>query len=228
MKFVFSIKKAEGYQDFILLESVFSEFVFGRPVMNWKDFTRRNVVDFCNQIGSRTFCLKDFIKAKIDAFQHFKPNNNHIEAKIRQQLQVLRDTGIISFLDNSGHYTLRGIDLLEPEKKELQSIDVSGEIPERREYLVETYVRNITWAKKAREIFGEYCLYRKCRNTFLKDDGTRYIEVHHIIPLCNGGEDGIWNMSVLCAHHHRMAHFSDAKTRITMENYLLKEVEQRL
>ncbi|MBE6823326.1 MAG: hypothetical protein E7518_09565 [Ruminococcaceae bacterium] len=32
------------------------------------------------------------------------PNNNHIRAKIRQQLQVLRNDGIIEFVDNAGTY----------------------------------------------------------------------------------------------------------------------------
>ncbi|MSP28757.1 MAG: HNH endonuclease [Methylococcales bacterium] len=63
---------------------------------------------------------------------------------------------------------------------------------------------------------------------YLREDGTPYIEVHHIIPLCHGGEDGIWNLSVLCAHHHRMAHFADVKTRITVENFLLNEIAARI
>ena len=54
-------------------------------------------------------------------------------------------------------------------------------------------------------------------NTFLKEDGSRYIEVHHIVPLHCGGEDGIWNLSVLCAHHHRMAHFAGLRERKQIE-----------
>lgn len=37
------------------------------------------------------------------------PNNQHIRAKIRQQLQVLRDEGVIEFLGD-GQYRLRWID----------------------------------------------------------------------------------------------------------------------
>ncbi|MFC1485888.1 HNH endonuclease [Candidatus Latescibacterota bacterium] len=130
--------------------------------------------------------------------------------------------------DYSGHYTLRGVDLLNLEKEETQAIDLTKEEPEKREYLVETYVRRVTWARKAIELFGDLCLYKKCHNTFFRDDGTRYIEVHHIIPLYRGGEDGIWNLSVLCAHHHRMAHYSNARTRYSIEKYLLKEIKYRL
>ncbi len=196
--------------------------------MTWKDFVYKNVVEYCNQIGSRTFSLQDFTRDRIEVFKKFKPDNKHTEAKIRQQLQFLRNDNLISFVDNSGHYTLRGVDLLASEMDEIKTIDLSRETPEKKEYIIETYVRNVAWAKKARGILGEFCLCSGCKNTFFRNDGTRYIEVHHIIPLCRGGEDGLWNMSVLCAHHHRMAHFSDVKTRINLEKYLIKEVQCRL
>ena len=35
------------------------------------------------------------------------PNNNNVKAKIRQQLQVLRDAGILTFL-TPGHYEIVG------------------------------------------------------------------------------------------------------------------------
>ncbi|MCF7791803.1 MAG: HNH endonuclease [Victivallales bacterium] len=196
--------------------------------MKWKEFVLKNIIEYCNRIGSRTFSLSDFTKDKKEVFRLFKPDNKHTEAKIRQQLQFLRDDNVLSFLDNTGHYTLRGIDLLEKEKQEIHSLDISKETPERKEYLVETYVRDVAWAKKARNIFGEFCLCKNCNNTFIKDDGLRYIEVHHIIPLCKGGEDALWNLSVLCAHHHRMAHYSDIRTRIQLEKFLLKEIQCRL
>jgi predicted HNH restriction endonuclease len=195
--------------------------------MTWKDFVYQNVIEHCNKAGSRTFSLQELLNERIDAFKLFRPNNKHVEAKIRQQLQFLRDGNLITFLDNSGHYTLRGIDLLKPEAEETKTIDLTKEAPKKREYLVEVYVRHVAWARKAREAFGDLCIYNCCSNTFFREDGTRYIEVHHIIPLYKGGEEGLWNLSVLCAHHHRMAHFSDAKTRIAVENYLIKEVKSR-
>lgn len=192
--------------------------------MTWKDFVYKNIIEHCDNAGSRTFSLQQLLRERIDAFMRFRPDNKHVEAKIRQQLQFLRDDGLITFLDNSGHYTLRGIDLLKPEAEETKTIDLTKEAPEKREYLVEVYVRGVTWARKAREVYGDLCVYRRCNNTFYREDGTRYIEVHHIIPLCKGGEEGLWNLSVLCAHHHRMAHYSDAKTRIAVENYLIRKV----
>ena len=196
--------------------------------MKWKDLVFMEVVNYCNDIGSRTFSLKDFLDAKLQLFTKSKPQNQHVEAKIRQQLQSLRDEQKITFLDNSGHYTLRDIYLLDKEKEETQAIDLSKEHPEKREYLVETYVRNVKWAQKAVEVLGDFCLCAGCKNTFTRQDGTRYIEVHHIVPLFKGGEDGIWNMAVLCAHHHKIAHYGDDKTKYEIERYLLNEVKHRL
>jgi len=196
--------------------------------MTWKEFVYQNIIEYCNEAGSRTFSLQELLNGRINVFKRFRPDNKHVEAKIRQQLQFLRNDGMITFLDNSGHYTLRGIDLLKLEAEETKTIDLTKESPEKREYLVELYVRDVFWARRAREVLGDLCIFNGCKNTFFREDGTRYIEVHHIIPLCKGGEEGLWNLSILCAHHHRMAHYSDAKTRIMIEKHLLKEVRQRL
>jgi hypothetical protein len=40
-------------------------------------------------------------------------------------------------------------------------------------------------------------------------DGTVYLEVHHILPLAQGGLDLIENVVALCPECHRFAHFGD-------------------
>ena len=80
--------------------------------MTWKEFTYRLIIDYCNSRGSRTFSLKKFYSENEETIARFKPHNQHRLAKIRQQLQFLRDENLLTFLDNSGHYTLRGVDLL--------------------------------------------------------------------------------------------------------------------
>lgn len=192
----------------------------------WKEFTLKQVLDFCNKKGFRTFSLKEFNKNRINKFREFKPNNNNIEAKIRQQLQILRDEGFLTFVDNSGNYTLRSEQLLLSEKMELSTIELMDEEPKKREYLIETYVRKTIWAKRAIEVFGDRCLLEGCKNTFLKDNGNRYIEVHHIVPLFRGGENGLWNLSVLCAHHHKEAHFSKYKNQLNIQKQL-QEINER-
>jgi len=194
----------------------------------WKEFTRFAIREYCNRRGSRTFTLKEFYQANRSQFAEFKPDNQHREEKVRQQLQFLRDDGLITFVDYSGTYTYRGQEILDGEVEEEKIAEISRAAPEKREYLIETYVRNIGWVKEARRVYGFYCLFPICQNTFKREDGTPYIEVHHIIPLFKGGEDGIWNLCVLCAHHHRMSHFSDNATREKVKKMLLQETKCRL
>lgn len=55
-----------------------------------------------NNIRSNEFCLQD-VYGYADFFQSRHINNHNIEAKIRQQLQLLRDKGFIEFL-GKGRY----------------------------------------------------------------------------------------------------------------------------
>lgn len=66
-----------------------------------KDLERRTwIVDVMNVvtwIGKEVFSLKD-VYAFVPYLKSLHPNNNNVEAKIRQQLQILRDNKIIEFL----------------------------------------------------------------------------------------------------------------------------------
>ena len=55
-----------------------------------------------NTIDSVEFSLQD-VYAFEELLQKKHRNNNNVEAKIRQQLQILRDKGVIEFLER-GHY----------------------------------------------------------------------------------------------------------------------------
>ena len=53
-----------------------------------------------------------------------------------------------------------------------------------------------------------YCEKCKKKAPFIrKSDLTPYLEVHHIIPLSNGGEDTVENCLALCPNCHREEHF---------------------
>ena len=164
--------------------------------MTWKEFVYRLVCDYCNDKGSRTFNLEEFYTANKTAVENFrKETNQHPAPKVRQQLQFLRDDGLITFLDKRGTYTLRGVDILKDELPDEKIVEVvRAQPPERKEYLLETFARNRGWVREAKEKFGTCCMFHNCENSFKKEDGTRYIEVHHIIPLFQGGEDAVENL----------------------------------
>lgn len=51
------------------------------------------------------------------------------------------------------------------------------------------------------------CELPGCQTTsFLTDSGTPYCEVHHILPLAEGGVDAIENAACVCSQHHRELH----------------------
>lgn len=43
----------------------------------------------------------------VPRFQAAHPQNTHLKEKVRQTLQLLREDGVIQFLDNQGSYRLR-------------------------------------------------------------------------------------------------------------------------
>ena len=182
------------------------------------------IIKFCNERGNKTFSLKE-LNNRFNKYDEIGIGGKTPEATVRRLLQELRDESHISFLDKSGNYTLRGV-LLESEKEDIKNLDISRESPDKKEYLIETYARKSTWVKQAKKMYGLFCMMDLCKNTFTTIKQEPYIEVHHIIPLNKGGEDGVWNLSVLCAHHHKMAHFAVEEKVNEIQNFLLLKVEK--
>ncbi len=52
---------------------------------------------------------------------------------------------------------------------------------------------------------------------FHRTDGTPYLEVHHLIPLSEGGSDTISNALAVCPNCHRKLHFSLDKESLKLE-----------
>ena len=63
-----------------------------------------DVLQVVQSLGKLEFTLAD-VYAHADALAKLHPNNAHVRPKIRQQLQVLRDLGLLEFL-GSGSYRL--------------------------------------------------------------------------------------------------------------------------
>lgn len=62
-----------------------------------------DVLNCVDKISNDRFSLEDMYKFE-GLLKIIHPQNNNIKDKIRQQLQFLRDRGIIEFIDNQGHY----------------------------------------------------------------------------------------------------------------------------
>ncbi len=198
--------------------------------MTWKTFVLRLVTQLCEARACRSFSLAQFGAFAELPLAGFAPNNFHRAAKLRQTLQFLRDDGLIGFKDGHGNYTLLGQTILagEVEEDALPLLRAFQGEPQKREYLIEVYARDQGLVKQAKQLFGFKCLCFGCANSFEKEDKSLYCEVHHIRPLCEHGEDVLSNLSVLCAHHHRMAHFASEKEQGELREFLLERTTKVL
>jgi hypothetical protein len=55
---------------------------------------------------------------------------------------------------------------------------------------------------------------------FMKPDGMRYLESHHVIALASDGEDRVTNVIALCPYDHREAHFGERQGEIEAQMIL--------
>lgn len=62
-----------------------------------------DIMNCINSISAKSFTVNDIYLFE-DILQKSHPNNHNIRAKIRQQLQYLRDKGFVDFVDNKGRY----------------------------------------------------------------------------------------------------------------------------
>jgi predicted HNH restriction endonuclease len=76
----------------------------------------------------------------------------------------------------------------------------------------------------ARKRAGHRCEARDCAHpTFETSEGVAYTEVHHIVPLADGGEDTIENVACLCPAHHREVHLGVRASELTNQ---LKDIRR--
>ena len=75
--------------------------------MNWRDLVLDCVQDLCYKKKSREFNLSEIYRYE-SKMSGYYPDNDHIEEKIRQQLQVLRDENVLIFIDDNGNYKYIG------------------------------------------------------------------------------------------------------------------------
>ena len=196
------------------------DFDKGFSIMSDADRAEMFLREQCESAGMRTLSIAEIHAA-------WKRKHGNLDAA----LQVLRARKTLT--TNNKNDAVTYVPQTDTLKDEIESESIRRAIrgehaPEKREYLIETYARDRGWKSLAKKIFGEHCMLTKCGNTFIKNDGKPYIEVHHIVPLHKGGEDGAWNLSVLCAHHHRMAHFARDEEKDNIKRFLLEKNDEML
>lgn len=70
------------------------------------------------------------------------------------------------------------------------------------------FIRNPDVVAEVLERANGICKYCEKKAPFIRaSDGTPYLEVHHEVPLSEGGNDTVENAVAICPNCHRKAHF---------------------
>ena len=136
-----------------------------------------------------------------DPFQLYSPTDAGVEVS---------DDDIHATLEVNDHqYPLSG-NSEEAIAKELFQGDIGSGKKTRMEKVVSIFERNRKVASRLKQ------LYKTCQITgdqfvFAKTNNQPYLEVHHLIPLSEGGSDNPANLVVVSAHIHKMLHYADVE-----------------
>lgn len=99
--------------------------------------------------------------------------------------------------------------------------------PPRRTRQINDFIRDpyVVAAALARAL--EQCEMPNCKSElFQRDDERSYLEVHHVIPLGEGGDDSLINAAALCPSCHRELHFG--KLRLKKRALLKSAIDQKV
>ncbi len=102
-------------------------------------------------------------------------------------------------------------EILEVLFDEDEKYNLKGKTKERVVEAKKIRVRNQRAANSIKELYKGECQISGKEFTFKKKDGTPYTEIHHLIPLREGGADSPFNLIVVNPLIHRMLHYADVR-----------------
>ncbi|MDZ0183560.1 HNH endonuclease [Klebsiella quasipneumoniae] len=94
-----------------------------------------------------------------------------------------------------------------PPSERKQILEAESKIPELTVVTTRVYKRSPCVVAEVLLRAEGKCQSCKRDAPFLKEDGTPFLEVHHIEWLSKGGEDSVENAIALCPNCHRQAHY---------------------
>ncbi|HFG2128619.1 HNH endonuclease [Vibrio mimicus] len=90
--------------------------------------------------------------------------------------------------------------------------------PQKLQKVGSVYGRDVRVAAQTLLLAGGRCELCE-KSTFLKKNGKPFLEVHHVLPLANGGSDTITNTVALCPNCHKELHFGEQSGILTDKLY---------
>jgi len=87
--------------------------------------------------------------------------------------------------------------------------------PGQIQQTVRVYPRNNILKNYVKRRSNHACEMPNCDYiAFTKMDGEKYIEIHHVVPLSEDGEDSVLNTVALCPNCHRALHYANNKEEL--------------
>lgn len=113
-------------------------------------------------------------------------------------------------------------------KNKIQSIDDKNLLapPELTEAIVNIYERDKELTSLIKKLRGNKC--QICGYSFKTTNGENYSECHHLEHLSNHGLDVSKNIIVLCANHHRQAHYGEFEVIEHNEDFVKIKIENSI
>jgi len=144
-------------------------------------------------------------------------------SRVKRRLLDSAEWSVLSYDQTSGLTTLkrgiRGGGFSDQFTEDFQGSDVV----ERVDKTGKAFVRNPEVRRIALERAGGRCEH--CGQVgFRMNNGTVFLETHHIVPLSEGGPDTTDNVAAICPNHHREAHYGAKRDSIRK---VLRELRDR-
>lgn len=170
-----------------------------------EELIRRTYSEVINYNNNDWICIYKFDKEKLFKLSyHEELFNECIESIIAFTFSM---ESIVVEAKKFGNFiqTVPSIEKL-PQKALLRQIKKVNKIPKKIEKTYTSYVRNEYITEYAKRRANGTCQLCRKEAPFKDKNGRPYLEVHHIVPLSEGGEDSIENTVALCPNCHRKMH----------------------
>jgi len=195
--------REQGGRKVIVFKMEHRDDTAGEDDLSWLDAMRLELEHYQEQKGESVVTLSELYDFSEHRLSTQFPDSNHVRAKIRQQLQRLRDRDEIEFLDDQGTYRINVGDEVEREKTELErTLDLEPQLTEDSTEFTESRrrARDHAFAELVKDVYDYSCAI--CGSNRETPVGNPEVEAAHIYPKREGGSDDIRNGLTLCKLHH--------------------------
>lgn len=170
---------------------------------SWLDAMRRELERYQENHDESIVTLRDVYEFSEDRLSaRFPNNNNNVRAKIRQQLQDLRNENEVEFLEQGRYRLAAGEDVQRAKMEIKRELGSEPELTDDEAEFTESErrVRSRAFVELVKEAYDRTCAF--CGSSRETPTGNPEVEAAHIYPKEQRGADDVRNGIALCKLHH--------------------------